>query len=69
MQEAVSAAEAGNKDIQLQSKQQLQAQLLVSQEAAAAKDAEVAQAAQKLYDLTQQLAAHEHANDSASASR
>ena len=48
---------------------QLQAQLLSSQQAAAAKDAEVAQATQKLHELTQQLAAHEHANDSVSASR
>ena len=48
---------------------QLQAQVLKSQEAAAAKDAEIAQAAHKLHDLAQQLAAHEHAHDSASASR
>ena len=48
---------------------QLQADLQSNHAAAAAKDAEVAAAAQKLHELTQQLAAHEHAADSAAAAK
>lgn len=49
--------------------QQLQSDMLIIHTDAAAKDAEIAAATQKLYELTQQLAAHEHAADSAVAAK